>query len=91
MFSFLTLALAVVSCTSALVIPRASPPEGWSTDYLEVRYYIDPSYTELILYLRSSRMRLSTLATWLFLASRSMTLRFSINVAILFWQVLFLS
>jgi hypothetical protein len=90
MFSFLALALAVASCTSALVIPRASPPEGWSTDYLEVRYYIDLSYTDLIVYFHSSRMALTTLATWLFLASRSTTPNFSINVAVLFWQVLFL-
>ena len=78
MFSFLALALALASCTSALVIPRAT----------EVGYYIDLSYTELIVYFHSSRMTLTTLATWLFLASRSTTLHFSINVAILFWQVL---
>jgi hypothetical protein len=33
--SFTSLALAAASSVSGLVVPRASPPPGWQTDYLE--------------------------------------------------------
>jgi hypothetical protein len=38
LFAIAAIALAAVSSVSGAAIPRATPPQGWEADILEVRF-----------------------------------------------------